>query len=104
MADAAKSSACRGNLPFEHSLAIGQPQIGEADDAGANLGLAAAPIPLLGDRPDELAFADRPHLLGAAGAVARAALDEDGRDDVVPRIDVDQQLVEQIAAARMIPE
>src|SRR4029077_7284539 len=68
------------------------------------LGLAAAPVALLGDRPDELALADRPHFLGTAGAVARAALDEDGRDDVVPRIDVGQQLVEQVAAARVIPE
>src|SRR5438477_275263 len=81
-----------------------QPQIGEADDAGADLGLATAPIRLLGDRPDEFALADRPHLLGAAGAIARTALDEDGGDDVVPRIDVGQQLVEQIAAPWMIPE
>ena len=53
---------------------------------------------------DELAFADRPHLLGTAGAIARAALDEHGRDDVVAGVDVGQELVEQIAAARVIPQ
>src|SRR6516225_4872460 len=35
-----------------------------------------------------LAFADRPHFLGTAGAITRTALDEHGRNDVVPRIDV----------------
>src|SRR5438874_6993609 len=104
MADAAEASAGRLDLPFEHRIDIGQPQIGKADDAGANLGLAAAPIALLGNRPDELAFADRAHFLGTAGAIARAALDEYGRDDVVPRVDVGQQFVEQITTARVIPE
>src|SRR6516165_1468572 len=102
--DAAKPAAGRGDLAFEHRIDIGQPQIGEAYDAGANFGLAAAPVTLLGDRPDELAFADRPHLLRAAGPIARTALDEHGRDDVVTRVDVGQEFVEQIAAARVIPE
>ena len=51
-----------------------------------------------------LAFADRPHFLGTAGAIARTALDEHGRDDVVSRVDVGQEFVEQIAAARVVPE
>src|SRR6266436_2774811 len=88
LADAAKPAASRGDLPFEHRIDIWQPQIGEADDAGANLGLAAAPIALLRDLSDELAFADRAHFLGTAGVITRAALDEHGRDDVVPRVDV----------------
>jgi hypothetical protein len=41
---------------------------------------------------------------GAARAIARAALNEHGRDDVVAGIDVGQQLVEQIAATRVVPE
>jgi class 3 adenylate cyclase len=61
-------------------------------DAGANFGLPTAPIALLGNRPDELAFADRAHFLGTAGAIARTALDEHGRDDVVPRVDVGQEI------------
>src|SRR5208282_2287685 len=81
-----------------------QPQICEADDAGANLGLATAPIALLGNRPDELALADRTHFLGTAGPISRTALNEDGRDDVVLRVDVGQEFVEQIAAAWVIPE
>src|SRR5271169_2149107 len=99
MADAAKPAAGRGDLPFEHRIDIWQPQIGEADDAGANFGLATPPIALLGNRPDELAFADRAHFLGTAGPIAGTALDEYGGDDVVPRIDVGQEFVEQIAAA-----
>ena len=90
-------------MPFEHSLEIGQSQIGKTDDAGADLRLGCQAIGFLGDRPDEFAFAGRPHLLGAGLAVAGAALNEDGGDDVVPGIDVGQQLVEQIAAARVIP-
>src|SRR5271165_7638005 len=101
LTDAAKPPAGCGDLAVEHRIDIWQPQIGEADDAGANFGLAAAPIALLGDRPDELAFADRPHLLGTAGAIARTALDEHGCDDVVPRVDVSQEFIEQIAAARV---
>ena len=104
MTDAAKPSARRGDLPFKHRIDVCQPQIGEADDAGANLGLPAAPVALLGNPPDELAFADRAHFLGAAGAIAGTALDEDGRDDVVPRIDVGHEVVEQIAAPRVVPE
>ena len=104
LADAAKPSAGRSDLAFEHPIDIRQPQIGEADDAGANLGLAAAPVALLGDRSDELAFADRAQFLGTAGAIARTALDEHARDDVVARAHIGQQFVEQIAAARVIPE
>src|SRR5580700_3836428 len=104
MADAAKPAASRGDLPFEHCIDIGQAQIGEADDAGANLALAAAPVALLGDRPDELAFADRAHLLGTTGPITRAALNEHGRDDVMPGVDVGQQFFEQIAATRVVPE
>src|SRR6266852_5708079 len=79
----AEPAASRGDLSFEHRIDIWQPQIGEADDAGANFGLAIAPIALLGNRPDELALADRAHFLGTAGPIARTALNEHGRDDVV---------------------
>src|SRR5215472_4269144 len=57
-----------------------------------------------GSRPNELAFADRAHFLGTARPIARTALDEHGLDDVVAGVDIGQQLVEQIAAAGMIPE
>src|SRR6516165_13111 len=104
LADAAKPATSGGDLPFEYRINIGQPQIGEADDARANLGLTASPVALFGNRPNELAFADRAHFLGPAGAIARTALDEHGLDDVVPGIDVGEQFVEQIAATRMVPE
>src|SRR6516164_5246931 len=104
LTDASKPAARRGDLPFEHRIDIGQPQIGEADNTGANFGLTAAPVALLGNRSNELAFADRAHFLATAGPIARTALDEHGRDDVVPRVDVGQEFVEQIAAARVIPE
>jgi len=44
LADAAKPAASHSNLRFEHLVDVWQPQIGEADDTGANLGTAAAPI------------------------------------------------------------
>src|SRR5262249_4826022 len=55
---------CGAGEEIEHHIDIGRTQIGEADDAGANLSLVAAPIAVLGNRPDELAFADRAHFLG----------------------------------------
>src|ERR1700757_1242544 len=104
LTNAAKPSARCGDLPFKHRIHIRQSQIGEAHDTRENFGLAPPPIALLGDRPHELAFADRPHFLWTAGAIAGAALDEYRRDDVVSRVDIGQELVEQIAAARVIPE
>ncbi len=104
LADAAKAPAGRFDLPFEHRLEVCRSQIGKTDDPGADLRPGSPTIAFLGDRPDEFAFADRPHLFGTGLPVAGAALDEDGCDDVVPGIDIGQQLVEQIAAARVIPQ
>jgi len=76
-------------------------------DAGSEVSrqvLQAGLVCKVGDGEHELAFADRTHLLWARGTVARAAVDEHGRYDVVPRVEVGQKLVEQIAAARVIPE
>jgi hypothetical protein len=104
LADAAEPPAGRRDLSFQHRVEIVEAQIGKADDAGADPRLAAAPVALLGDRADEFALADAAHFLRPARAIARAALDEHGRDDIVARIAVRQQFVEQIAAARVIPQ
>src|SRR5215469_10199837 len=102
--DTAKPPSGRGNLPFENRIDIRQTQICEADNPGANFRPAAAPVALLGDRSDEFALADRPHFLGTPSAIARTALDEHGRDDVMPGVDVREQLVEQVSAPRVIPQ
>ena len=90
----------------KHRLdAVAQRQIRVADDAGADLGLAVdAAGAHGGDAVDELGLADRAQLFGAVGAIHRAGLHEDGRDDVVAAVGVGQQLVEQIAPAGSIPE
>jgi hypothetical protein len=56
LADAAKSAASCCDLSFENRIDIWQPQIGKADNAGADLGLAAAPVAFLGNRPSEPRF------------------------------------------------
>jgi hypothetical protein len=83
LTDAAEPAAGGFDLPFEHRIDIRQPQIGKADDADADPGLAAAPVGLLSDPADKLALTNAAHLFRAAGAIARAALYKDGRDDVV---------------------
>src|ERR1700760_3708332 len=104
LADAAKPAARGIDLAAQDIVDIGQPQIGKADDAGADFRPAAAPVALLGNPADEFALTDAAKLLRAARAIAGTALDKDRGDDVVAGIDVGQELVKQIAAARMIPD
>ena len=55
-------------------------------------------------RRRQYALADRAHILRSGRTIARTALDKDRRDDVVAGIDVGQKLVEQIAAAGVVPQ
>ena len=57
-----------------------------------------------GDAVDELGLAERAQLRRAVGAVAGRALDEDGALDVVAAAGVGQQLGEQVAVRREVPE
>ncbi len=57
-----------------------------------------------GDVGYELDFADRAHLDGPIGAIHRAALLEDGGDDVVAGVEVSEQFREQIGPAVTVPQ
>ena len=101
VADAAEAPAAGAIERGEHRLdAAAEHHVGIADDAGAGADLSVdAARRHRGDAVDELDLADRLHLLRAVGAMHRARLHEHGRDDVVARIGVGEQVVEQIAPA-----
>src|ERR1700720_2528406 len=67
-----RSSVCRTGLRLPHRPA------GAFGRTNWQPHRPATPIALLGNRPDELAFAfaDRAHFLGTAGSIARTALDD----------------------------
>lgn len=104
MAHSAKASAAGLDMSFEDRLdAIAQGQIGIADDPGGDAGLAVAAARAHGGEVvDELGLADRPHFLRPVGAVHRTAFEKHRRDDVVPGVDIGEELAEQIAVARAL--
>ena len=106
MADAAEAVAAGADVGLQHRLdPAAQRQVGMADDAGAMPGLAVdAAGAHGGDAVDELGLADRLQLLRPCGAVHRAGLHIDRRDDVVAAVGVGQQLVEQVAPAGPVPQ
>ena len=101
MAHPAKAAAAGADVHFEHRLdPLAQGQVGKADDAGGDPGLAVAAAGAHRREPgDEFGLADRAQFGRAVGAVHRAAFEKHGRFDVVTGIDVGEQLVEQIAMA-----
>ncbi len=110
MAHAAKAAGPGGDLGLEHvGHAIAQGQVGVAHDAGADAGRAVATAVAHGRHAGaELDLAHRAHLGGSTRAVHRMALVEDGRHDLVARFvtlaEIGQQLIEQIAVARHVPQ
>ena len=106
MPDAAEPSAAGADMRLQHRPhARPKPQVGMADDAGADLRLAVATRGAhRRDAIDELGLADRPHLLRPARAMHRAALHEHRGDDVVATVGVGQQIVEHVAPARPFPQ
>ena len=106
VADAAEAAVAGGDLRLQHARdAVAEPQIGVADNAGAQpaLAVAAARAHRRG-AVDEFDFADRLHLRRAVGAIHRAAFDKDALRDVVAAAGIGEQLVEQIAVAVAIPQ
>src|SRR5207302_5723753 len=76
---------------------VAQPQVGGADDPGRDARLAVeARCAHGGDAVDELGLAHAAIRLGAVRLEHRAALDEHGRDHVVPARKVVDDLIEQI--------
>ncbi len=106
VADAAQAAVGDRDVPLEDSLgARAEPQIDKADDAGD---ATRRPVFARGahrrDAADELGLAERFELLGPVGAVHLAGLLVAGGADVVTAADIGQQLREQIAIARAVPE
>ena len=98
-ADPAKPSAAGHDHRLEHRLdPRPEREIGIADDAGADLGLAiGAARRHRRDAVGELDLANRAPLGGAAGAVHRQPFEVDRRGDVVPGAGIGQEIGQQVA-------
>ena len=98
--DPAKPAAARHDHHLEHRLDPGaERQIGVADDAGADLGLAiGARCRHRRDAVGELDLADRAQLNGPAGAIHRQPFEIDRGRDVVAAAGIGQQIGQQVAA------
>ena len=106
MPDAAKASASGGDFGFQNlARAVAEQEIDVADDAGADRRrTVAAACAHRRDAVDELDLADRAQRFGSPGAIHRARLDIDGRDDVVAGRDIAGHLLDQIALPAAIPQ
>jgi len=71
------------------------------EDGGQAGGRITATCARRGDAGDELDLADRAHLDRPVGAIHRAALLEDGGDDVVAGVEVGEQFRQQIGPTRI---
>ena len=106
MPDAAEAAVAGGDFGLQHRRARRRrAQIGVADDAGAERGLAVdAAGAHRRDAVGEFDLADRAERLRPAGAIHRVALDKDGREDVVAGGDIGGHLLEKVALAAAVPE
>ena len=105
VAYAAEAIRARRDVRLQHLVyRRAEQQVRVADDAGAGPHCAVtAACALRGDALHELGLANGPERLPPLGAVHGAALHEDGLLDAVgPR--VLQELVQQVAAPRVVPE
>ena len=105
VADAAEPRA-GGQVPIQNGAdSLAEAKVGEAHDPRGDPGRSEAAAGTHGgDAVDELGLADRPHLRRAARAVHGHALDEHRGHHVVAAAGVRQQLVDEVAAAGMVPE
>lgn len=106
MTDAAEAVAGGAEMRLQHRLHLGaQAEVGMADDAGADLRRSVdAAGAHRGDAVDELGLADGAHLLRPVGPVHGAGLQVHRGDDVVAAVQVFEQLGQQIAPARPLPQ
>ncbi len=106
MADAAEPAATGADVGFQDLGGFfAEAEVDVPDDAGADLGrTVAAGGAHRGHAVDEFGFADGFEGFRPAGAVHRAALQEDGRDDVVAAVDVGQQVVQHVDPVGPFPQ
>ena len=103
--NAAEAAGAGFDVGFQHGIHfLALPEIGVADDSGGDPGFHPTALGLGGDPGDEFRLPDRLHLLRSGCAVGPEALEENGRDDVVARSGVRQQLIQKIRVASMVPQ
>ena len=106
MADAAEAAVAGDDFGFENGArAFAQQQIDVADDAGADRSATvAAACAHRRDAICEFHFADGAERFRTTGAIHRAAIDVDGRNNIVAGGDVGGHLLDHIALAAAIPQ
>ena len=106
MAHAAEPAAAGADLRLQHRLdPLAQRQVGVAHDArGDARRPVGAAVAHRGNAGDEFRLADRTQFLRAGRAVHRVALQEHGRDHVVPAAQVREQFVQQVTMIRTLPQ
>ena len=99
------SPACMPRGRKDRSRAFTEQQIDVADDAGADRGGAvAAARAHRRDAVGKFDLADGAERFRAAGAIHRAAVDIDGRDDIVAGGDVGRHFFDHVALAAAVPQ
>ncbi len=106
VADSAKSRGRRCEVRAQYRLdRSAEAQVGKAHDPRRDSRVAISAARTLScDTIDELGLAHRLHRWVAVGAVHRHAFDEDGSNHAMAGASIVQDLVEQIAAAGMVPK
>ena len=105
MSDAPEPLGARGDVRFEYCLrTVTQGKVHVSDDARVDLRLAALSNVFVGNTLDEYRFAQGPHLDGAISPVLRRALQEHRLDDVVSGAKVSEQVRQEIAVLRTLPQ
>ncbi len=106
VADAAEPIAAGADMRLKHRLHPGaQQQVRVTDNAGADARRAVDAAGAHGsDAVDELGLPDRLHVVRAGGAMKRARLHEHRGSDLVPAVQVGEQLRQQIAPVRPVPQ
>src|SRR5580658_2723444 len=106
VADALEAPVARPDVALQHlAHRRAAREVGARNDALAGQHRPIAPA--RGHRrlaADELGLADELHRLRPARPIERAALDKDGALDLVPALQVRQQLRQQVAAVGEIPQ
>jgi len=105
MAHATEAPSTGTDVRLEDRLdAVTEREIGEADNArGDARRTIGAAIAHGGDAGDELRLAYRTHLLRTGGAVHGMALDEDSSSDLVPGVQVGEELRQQVTLVWPVP-